>query len=177
MHPSCVVIHVRPIEIQVTGTKLICKSLHGPKLHAASNAVVETQVIAVETQALFLSKYKLNLTCYSTILTWISTFQHETFTGPKKPPYKSPLIAGRAPARDLPGLRQGICKTRFDHYHSARSLVLCLGHISQKGPSRTVSRLFLAVFWMYRTGPGGTPTGCRPFFSPRAGPGLLLLLT
>ena len=56
MHPSCVVIHVRPVEIQVnTGTKFICLSLHGPKWHAASN------VIAVETQVVFLLKYKLNL--------------------------------------------------------------------------------------------------------------------
>ena len=51
MHPSCVVIHVRLVEIQVnTGTKFLCMSLHGPKWHAARKAVVETQVIAVETQ-------------------------------------------------------------------------------------------------------------------------------
>ena len=54
MHPSCVVIHARPVEIQVnTGTKFICMSLHGPKWYAASNAVIETQVIAVETQVVF----------------------------------------------------------------------------------------------------------------------------
>ena len=38
---------------------------------------------------------------------------------------------------------------------------------SQKGPFRAVLGLFLAVFWLYRTGPGGTPTGCRPFSHPR----------
>ena len=52
MHASCVAIHVRPVEIQVnTRTKFICMLRHGPKWPAASNTVVETQVIAVETQA------------------------------------------------------------------------------------------------------------------------------
>ena len=54
MHPICVAIHVRPVEIQVnTRTKLICMLQHGPNWPAASYAVVETQVIAVETQAVF----------------------------------------------------------------------------------------------------------------------------
>ena len=54
MHPSCVVIHVRPVEVQPnTGTKFSCMSLHGPRWHAARKAVVETQVIAVETQVVF----------------------------------------------------------------------------------------------------------------------------
>ena len=53
-HPSCVAIHVRPVEIQVnTRTKFICMLQHGPNWLAASNVVVETQVIAVETQAVF----------------------------------------------------------------------------------------------------------------------------
>ena len=43
----------------------------------------------------------------------------------------------------------------------------CLVHISQKGPSRAVPGLLLDVFWPYRTGPGGTTTGCLPFFHPR----------
>ena len=54
MYPSCVLIHVRPVEVRInTGTKFICMSLHGPKWHAASNTVVETKVIAVETQVFF----------------------------------------------------------------------------------------------------------------------------
>ena len=75
MHPSCVVIHVRPVEIQLnTGTSsvLLYMSLHGPKWHAASKVVVETQVLCWNTSC-FLSKYKVNLTCYSTSLTCIST--------------------------------------------------------------------------------------------------------
>ena len=54
MHPSCVAIHVTPVEIQVnTRTKFVCMLRHSPKWSAATNVVVESQVIAVETQAVF----------------------------------------------------------------------------------------------------------------------------
>ena len=39
-----------------------------------------------------------------------------------------------------------------------------------KGPSRAVPGLSLAVFRQSHTGPGGTPTGCRPFFHPAQSP-------
>ena len=45
----------------------------------------------------------------------------------------------------------------------------CLCHISQMRPSRAVPALSLAVFWPSRTGPGGTPTRCRPLFHPARG--------
>ena len=62
-HPSCVAIHVRPVEIQVnTRTKFVCMLRHSPKWSAATNVVVESQVIAVETQAVFVEiQVKFNL--------------------------------------------------------------------------------------------------------------------
>ena len=58
--------------------------------------------------------------------------------------------------RDPPGLRQGICNA--------------LVTIHKRG----LPGQFLCCFWPFF---GGTPTGCRPFFSPHKGPGLLLIQT
>ena len=78
---ATLLLHRNCVEIQVnTETKLICISRHGPTRHAASNAVVKMQVIAVEMQlsvtqiqVVFSTSLKCVSRCNSTTLKCIST--------------------------------------------------------------------------------------------------------
>ena len=58
------------------------------------------------------------------------------------------------------------CLSKYMH-KCLRNAVVTIHKGVFPGSSRAVFGLFLAV--PSRTGPGGTPTGCRPFFLPHAG--------
>ena len=80
----------------------------------------------------------------------------------------------------LPGSSRAVVDRFLAVPHGIRvtfnSNLKCLGHYSQKGPSRAVPGQFFAFFRRLARDPVGPRPGAVHFFSPRAGPWSLLIL-